>query len=152
MRKSLSAGAIAVLLLSACSKGKDATAPAATPAPEPKPTASFKVVNAAPLNNGGAALRELQTLTIQNTSTNAVSYSWDLSTAANYSDGVIDQPMRYSDKTEPSNIYMIPCMQDVTITLTAKNKTGDVSTSSQTFTVQCFRGTGGRHPVMHKLY
>lgn len=152
MKKSLSIIASALVFISACSKGKDATTLSSPPAAEPKPVASFKIANATVLDNGTSTVRELQTLTIQNTSSNAVSYSWDLSSGANFSDGLIDQPMRYSDKAEPANIYMVPCMQDVTITLTAKNKAGEISTASQTFTVQCFRGVGGRHAVLHKLY
>lgn len=137
------------LVLAACSKSKEAASPAPeAPAPAPKPEASFKIANATATND----ILELRTLTFQNTSLHADSYSWDLSDAANFSDGNVDQPMRYSDKAEPANIYMIPCMRTVTITLTARNKAGDVSVSSQTFNVQCFRGLGGRHPVMHKLY
>lgn len=138
---------IVMVIAASCNKSKD-SAPAPEKAPEPKPTASFKIANA----GSGNDILELRTLIFQNTSSNAVSYSWDLSESANYSDGNVDQPMRYSDKAEPSNIYMIPCMKTVTITLTAKNKTGEISTSTQTFNVQCFRGTGGKHPVMHKLY
>lgn len=132
--------------MAGCSKSKEnKTTPA--PTPEAKPSASFKITNASDNN-----ILELRTLVFQNTSTNAVSYSWDLSSGANFSDGVVDEPMRYSDKAEPVNIYMVPCMQQVTITLTAKNKSGDVSTTSQIFNVQCFRGVGGRHAEQHKLY
>ncbi|MEI2738775.1 MAG: hypothetical protein V9F01_08320 [Chitinophagaceae bacterium] len=145
MKKILTLSVVAALIMAGCGKSKENTAPA--PTPEAKPSASFKIANASDNN-----LLELRTLVFQNTSTNAVSYSWDLSTGANFSDGVVDQPMRYSDKAEPVNIYMIPCMQEVTITLTAKNKSGDVSTASQTFNVQCFRGVGGRHSIQHKLY
>ena len=137
-------------LFSACSKSKDSAAgnAATDPAPAPKPTASFRVTNASETND----ILELRTLVFQNTSTNAVSYSWDLGDGANFSDGNVDQPMRYSDKSEPANIYMVPCMRPVTITLTVKNKDGVTAVASQTYNVQCFRGTGGRHPLTHRLY
>lgn len=146
MKKIIILLSCATIFMAGCSKSKEnKTTPA--PTPEAKPSASFKITNASDNN-----ILELRTLVFQNTSTNAVSYSWDLSSGANFSDGVVDEPMRYSDKAEPVNIYMVPCMQQVTITLTAKNKSGDVSTTSQIFNVQCFRGVGGRHAEQHKLY
>ena len=150
--------AFVALVFFSCTKSNDITTPLQTPVVTPiktpeqpaisKPTASFKITN---LNEVGNIF-ELRTLAIQNTSTNADSYSWDFGQSANYSDGVVDYPIQFSDKAEPVNIYIVPCMQTVTITLTAKNKAGDVSTTSQSFYIYCFRGVGGRHPLVHKLY
>jgi hypothetical protein len=114
----------------------------------PKPVASFKIGNVNEIGN----IIELRSLLIQNTSSNADSYIWDFGQSANYSDGVVDYPIQFSEKPEPANIYMVPCMQTVTIKLTAKNKAGDISTTSQSFEITCFRGTGGRHALMHRLY
>ena len=158
MKQFLTTALLFAIMLSGCQKAGDVTqqAQAADPVktPElttPKPIASFKITN--PYNESGDLL-ELRTLAFNNTSTNADSYSWDLSTSANYSDGNVDYPMQFSDKAEPAGIYIAPCMQTITIKLTAKNKAGDSSTYSQSFAVQCFRGVpgGGKHPVMHKLY
>lgn len=114
----------------------------------PKPVASFKISNVNEVGN----IIELRSLLFQNTSSNADSYVWDFGQSANYSDGVVDYPIQFSEKPEPANIYMVPCMQIVTIKLTAKNKAGDISTTSQSFEITCFRGTGGRHAEMHRLY
>ena len=151
MKQLLTAAFLFAIMLSGCQKSADVSQPAVQPPVAPpvaKPSASFTITN---LNEIGQ-IRELRTLTIQNTSTNADSYSWDFGTSANYSDGIVDYPMQFSDKAEPANMYMVPCMQTVTIKLTAKNKVGDVSTTSQSFYVYCFRGAGGRHPIMHQLY
>lgn len=126
----------------------DSTVKSSDPSDIKKPAAGFKIIN---LNEAGNIL-ELQSLIIKNTSANATSYTWDLGTSANYFDGTIDYPLRFSNKKEPENIYMVPCMQTVTIKLTASNNAGDSSLVSQSFEVYCFRGVGGRHPVMHKLY
>jgi len=152
MKKILISSFAALIFLS-CTKSKDTVNPGDTvKSPDQtiiKPIASFQITN--PYNDNGDIL-ELRTLNFKNTSSNADSYSWDLSTSANYSDGIADYPMQFSDKKEPANIYIAPCMQTITITLTAKNKAGDISTSSKSYNVQCFRGVGGRHPEMHKLY
>ena len=152
MKKLITGLFVLTILVSSCQKGNN-LAPnqsnASSDKPTPKPTASFKITN---LYNDNGDILELRTLAFKNTSTNADSYNWDLSTGANYSDGIVDYPMQFSDKAEPANIYIAPCMQTITITLTAKNNAGDISTYSQSFGVQCFRGVGGRHPVMHKLY
>ena len=152
MKKVLISSFVALFFL-ACTKSKDVANPVDTiETPDQttiKPVASFQITN--PYNDNGDIL-EFRTLQFKNTSSNADSYTWDLSSNANYSDGNVDYPLQYSDKKEPVNIYFAPCMQTVTITLTAKNKAGDVSKTSHSYNVQCFRGVGGKHPEKHKLY
>lgn len=148
MKRILTFAALAFVFV-ACQKTKTVTEAEPAPVPkDPKPTASFRISNA---NEVGGVI-ELRKLVFENTSKDAVMYSWDLSESANYFDGVVDQPLRYTAKAVPENIYMIPCMKPVTIILTAINKAGETDTAMRTYDVQCFRGVGGKHPEMHKLY
>ena len=119
---------LAVLSLSSisCRKENAVTDPA-PPVSIQKPVANFRVINA--LDSGW--ILEGSTITFENLSANADSYSWNFDNGTNS-----------TDKT-PSDISFAPCGRTYTITLTVKNKAGDSSTYSETFNIQC----NGKHPV-----
>lgn len=85
-----------------------------------KPTASFKITN---LVNG--AIQGNKSIVVENLSQHAESYTWDFGNGATS-----------ADKT-PVNITYSTCPTTVTITLTAKNKYGDISKYSETISVVC---------------
>ena len=124
---------ICVLLLGAIATGcgKDQSIVKST-TPDPnetiaaKPVAEFKILNTV----GDGWVLEGSVLEFGNLSKNADSYSWD------FGNGTFSK-----DKT-PNDVSFSPCGNTYTITLVAKNKSGDVATYSQTFNVQC----SGKHP------
>lgn len=133
----------AAALLSSCQKNKSLVAPE-LPAETPvaKPVAAFRIAN----TNDANDIIEFRKLQFQNTSANADSYTWTFSSGAKVSDASgNEQALTASEMTEPANVFISPCFQNVSITLTARNKKGDESSVTQTFYVQCFRGVGGRH-------
>ena len=85
-----------------------------------KPQASFKVTN---LVNG--AIQGNKSVVIENLSQYAETYTWD------FGNGTTS-----AEKT-PANVTYSTCPATVTITLTAKNKYGDISKYSQTISVVC---------------
>jgi PKD repeat protein len=94
------------------------------PATVAPPTAGFKITNEA----STAAVWEALILKFENTSENAVSYSWD------FGNGVT------STEKLPANFYYGTCGLTNTITLTVKNSAGQTATISAPYTVFCSRG------------
>ncbi len=133
---------LVMAILVSCQKGNDlasnkSTSPEDNAVPA-KPTASFKVTNSFTNGTANINVRELQTLAIENTSINAVSYHWDFDSGAFASDG--DNPVVTSSTSKvPADFYFAPCQRTVTITLTATNSAGESSNTSQSFFIQCSR-------------
>lgn len=109
-----------VVLISSCSKGKDVS-PNSAIAEVAKPAAAFVINNPA----SSTMITEDRILDFDNKSANGDFYYWDFGNG------------KYSTEKVPTNISFAPCGTIATITLTVKNNHGDVSTTSQTFTVLC---------------
>jgi PKD repeat protein len=128
MRKSLPALALVLLVIisASCSKIGELRRNGCNDAQyvdvgvAPKPEASFRVTN---LVNG--VIQNNKSLVLENLSQHAETYSWD------FGNGVTS-----AEKT-PTNVTISACPGSVTITLTAKNKHGEISKQSQTISVVC---------------
>jgi PKD domain len=130
MKKLFTCLLVLTILISSCQKDDSIDSGRSVALPEnavAKPAASFKINNSL----SDDLLIERQILNIDNQSTNAVSYSWDFGNGT------------YSTDKIPLNISFAPCGSVYTITLTAKNKSGETAVYSQTVTILC----SGKHPV-----
>jgi PKD repeat protein len=137
MKKIALASLLICFLVSACKKGNDVSpqsSDAVKPkAAEAKPTASFRITN---LVSSGMIL-EGNITDFENQSQNGNEYLWD------FGNGIT------SSKKIPNDISFIPCGGTYNITLTVKNKSGDVATSSQAYTVLCRGKNAHNTPVVH---
>lgn len=127
--KILYSSALLVLTaLSACNKNSNDLTQTAVAAADPAPTAGFKI-----LNSEDGQMREGRVLQFDNSSLNGVSYKWDFGNDV------------YSTEKNPSDISLVPCGQDRTITLTVTNAAGKAAVYSSVFYVYCFKGPGAKH-------
>ncbi|MFN8289731.1 MAG: PKD domain-containing protein [Chitinophagaceae bacterium] len=118
-----------VMIAAGCNKSNDLKPVTTdnTPTVSAKPEASFVITNQ--VTEGWVF--EATELVFDNRSTNADSYTWS------FGDG------KSSTDKNPANISFSPCGSVVTVTLTAKNKKGEISSSTQTLTVLCAGKHGG---------
>ena len=101
-----------------------------------KPAANFKINNTVDINHNRNTIMELWTLDFENNSINADSYYWD------FGDG------QYSADKIPADVFFAPCQRTVTITLTVKNRAGETSSKSETYSIQCSRMAQPHTPVV----
>lgn len=124
-------------LATACKKGNDVSSQsvdAVKPvSADVKPTSSFRIAN---LVSSGMIL-EGNITDFENKSQNGNEYFWD------FGNGVT------STQKIPNDISFVPCGGAYNITLTVKNKAGDVATSSQSYTVLCRGKNAHNTPVVH---
>ncbi|MEO6668527.1 MAG: hypothetical protein ABIN36_03555 [Ferruginibacter sp.] len=132
MKKIAIASLLICFLINGCKKGNeinDNTKPVpANNADIQQPTASFKIAN---LTSLGMIL-EANISDFQNLSQNGNTYHWD------FGNGIT------SDSKIPQGISFTPCGATNTISLSVTNKSGQIATCSQTYTILC-RGKHARH-------
>ncbi|MEO8768736.1 MAG: PKD domain-containing protein [Ferruginibacter sp.] len=139
MKKIAIASLLICFLVSSCKKGNDVASQSSdavkttTAAADVKPTASFRISN---LVSPGMIL-EGNITDFENTSQNGDTYLWD------FGNGIT------STQKIPNDISFVPCGGTYSISLTVKNKLGDVATSSQAYTILCRGKNAHNTPVVH---
>ena len=138
MKKIALASLLICLLATSCKKGNDVS-PQSSDAVKPattadvKPTASFRITN---LVSPGMIL-EGNITDFENISLNGDTYLWD------FGNGIT------STQKIPNDISFVPCGGTYNISLTVTNKSGDVATSSQAYTILCRGKNAHNSPVVH---